>query len=392
MPPPRQNPVRRPHSKSRTGCRVCKARRVKCDEARPSCQRCLTHGVQCDFLLEAESSTASRSQDGSSPREAMSIHQLTTPSIPESRLSTWYTIEEMELLHHYTTSTCLSLASDPSVRNFWRVNVPQMGFEHHYVLKGILALAALHLARLRPNQRNNLVEQALIHHSASSYMVMPLITAAHAGSNFTPIFYFSILTTIITFARPRDQGNFLLISNGILPEWLLISRGISTLIESKGEEIFDMSNLGPLLHSGKEFHMLWEAQVNDHDGLKELEMLIRDHLPAGDPRVEILSKGILDLKRCFSLCEQNSMNEELRMRAIFIWLIAVPDGFIDLLKTHSREALCVLAFYCVLLRRVENYWWLEGWSFHLIERIYSTLDDRSRLWIRWPLEEIGWAP
>ncbi|KAI3321896.1 hypothetical protein HD806DRAFT_502242, partial [Xylariaceae sp. AK1471] len=43
MPTQRQNPVRRPHSKSRTGCRVCKSRRVKCDETRPSCRRCLTY-------------------------------------------------------------------------------------------------------------------------------------------------------------------------------------------------------------------------------------------------------------------------------------------------------------------------------------------------------------
>lgn len=34
--------------KSRTGCLTCKKRRLKCDEGKPACRRCLTFGVSCD--------------------------------------------------------------------------------------------------------------------------------------------------------------------------------------------------------------------------------------------------------------------------------------------------------------------------------------------------------
>ena len=40
---------RAPHSKSRDGCLVCKASRLKCDEAHPSCVRCLKRGVSCRY-------------------------------------------------------------------------------------------------------------------------------------------------------------------------------------------------------------------------------------------------------------------------------------------------------------------------------------------------------
>ncbi|KAK0627859.1 hypothetical protein B0T14DRAFT_145713 [Immersiella caudata] len=43
----RANP-KRSHLKSRTGCRVCKIRRVKCDETRPFCQRCTSTGRTCE--------------------------------------------------------------------------------------------------------------------------------------------------------------------------------------------------------------------------------------------------------------------------------------------------------------------------------------------------------
>ncbi|OCL07363.1 hypothetical protein AOQ84DRAFT_320056, partial [Glonium stellatum] len=36
------------HKKSRTGCHTCKIRRVKCDEDKPACQKCLRTGRTCD--------------------------------------------------------------------------------------------------------------------------------------------------------------------------------------------------------------------------------------------------------------------------------------------------------------------------------------------------------
>lgn len=43
----KQQKKKRWHSKVRTGCDRCKSRRVKCDEKRPSCQRCVKAGFVC---------------------------------------------------------------------------------------------------------------------------------------------------------------------------------------------------------------------------------------------------------------------------------------------------------------------------------------------------------
>ncbi|GAO47214.1 hypothetical protein SAICODRAFT_26258 [Saitoella complicata NRRL Y-17804] len=42
---------RKSHTKSRTGCSICKARRIKCDEVQPHCANCVRHGSQeeCDI-------------------------------------------------------------------------------------------------------------------------------------------------------------------------------------------------------------------------------------------------------------------------------------------------------------------------------------------------------
>ncbi|KAF7959577.1 hypothetical protein EAE96_001193 [Botrytis aclada] len=43
-----QQRKRRSGPKVKTGCGTCKARRIKCDEAKPSCQRCTTTGRKCE--------------------------------------------------------------------------------------------------------------------------------------------------------------------------------------------------------------------------------------------------------------------------------------------------------------------------------------------------------
>lgn len=44
----KQKRVRKVHAKVRTGCLTCKARRKKCDEAKPACLACTSTGRQCD--------------------------------------------------------------------------------------------------------------------------------------------------------------------------------------------------------------------------------------------------------------------------------------------------------------------------------------------------------
>jgi len=48
---PRTHAPRLYHKKSRTGCQRCKARRVKCDEKRPTCSGCNRHGMPCIYAL-----------------------------------------------------------------------------------------------------------------------------------------------------------------------------------------------------------------------------------------------------------------------------------------------------------------------------------------------------
>ncbi|OTB20761.1 hypothetical protein K445DRAFT_372322 [Daldinia sp. EC12] len=352
-------------------------------------------GISCDFTTPAHPTAPSPHVGGSSstihtpgsqatsPRDT-SIHHQPAPA-------GWFSAIDLELLHHFTTSTCFTFSSEPMVRNFWRVNVPRMGFSFEYVLRGVLSLAALHLSRFKPQRRDSLIEQAIVHHNASSSMALPVLNDL-TSQNSVPIFFFSMLTTYIAFASPKESDNLLLISNGAMPEWLFLFRGMRSVIELNGEAIHSIMSLTFIFDSGRQLNMFWETTTPpEHEGLKELECTLKTHVKDAQKLDELLH-AIDSLKRSFVFFHSTSYTDDQRLRAAFMWLFKVREEFVKLLKIRDSEAYCVLAFFCVLLQRLDYTWWLEGWGVHLIGRIYSALDEGYRLWIRWPIEEIGWVP
>jgi len=150
-----------------------------------------------------------------------------------------------------------------------------------------------------------------MHHSAASTMALPMITKA-SGENFPPVFHFSMLTTLITFASPRGPDNFLVVSNGILPDWLMIIRGVRTLLESEGEAVLSMASLDALFYEGMQLQAMWEHQNQEHEGLRELENNIRGHVPPH--KQAALGGGIVSLRRTFNVSSMSGVTEEQRMR------------------------------------------------------------------------------
>lgn len=79
---------------------------------------------------------------------------------------------------------------------------------------------------------------------------------------------------------------------------------------------------------------------------------------------------------------------------IFVWQWDAAKEFIPLLRETppQQEAVIIYAHFLIMLKKLEGYWWLEGWAKHMMERVWNCLDEEHRLWIQWPIEELGWVP
>ncbi|KAM0186357.1 hypothetical protein ACHAPI_011710 [Fusarium lateritium] len=116
---------RKGSKKVRTGCITCKIRKVKCDEAKPYCLRCIKTGRQCDGY---------RPSPNSSP-EPMSLSPVPGFESPH----------EARAFDHYRlrTAKVLSGAIDSS---FWGGVVLKMSTTEPAVRHAMLAISSLHEA------------------------------------------------------------------------------------------------------------------------------------------------------------------------------------------------------------------------------------------------------
>ncbi|KAF5649634.1 Zn2 Cys6 DNA-binding protein [Fusarium sp. NRRL 52700] len=318
---------RKPHFKSRTGCRTCRSRKVKCDEERPSCRKCLKRCLQCDYL---DSDVRTKPQADS----------------PKSLL-------DVELMHHFTISTAVTLAPDTIVRDLWRTDIPRMGFATDYVLDGITALAALHMARYDSNRRKALLAHASLCHTNSLSKALPLITHI-TSQNCSQLFIFGILTLFFNLAKPIEKEDFFLVGRGVVPEWLYLLRGIDTVVQ--GHEAIMLSSVSLIYKTSSAAFDFWhDHSPETFDSLSQLQCHIDGIPDAGnEAKKKALNQATLALSRSYTFLYGDQFQAHDKFRGFYMWLFEISDEFLTLLSNADQEALCVLAFYTTIIRELEK--------------------------------------
>jgi hypothetical protein len=275
----------------------------------------------------------------------------------------------------------------------WRVLVPQIGFDIDYIMDGIFAISALHMARYNAGRREILLSLAAEYHAASLAKALPLLSNITAR-NCNHLFLFGYLTLVFSLAKPKEAGDLLLVGNGVVPEWLYLWQGMHALREADSAIL--QSPVSLIFKTTESSYEFWLFHTPEkHDALEDLAQKLR-HSSANDPKKQAALGGAIDgLKRSYTFLtgyKDMRFKDEEKFRGFYTWFFWISGDYLKLLKDGDNEALCVLAYYTVLIKTIENNWWIEGWAVHMLRRIYMLLDDVHRLWIRWPIEEVGWVP
>jgi len=152
--------TRRHHSKSRTGCTVCKKRRIKCNETKPACRQCVDYGRQCSYSITALHAVA-----GGPQQRNAHLHDASNDELFEQvwdklqPLAELCTLAELSiqkaslrtLLSHFISCEDEWLAS-PTFQKILQRHGVELGLRSEYLLHAILAITASHLHYLDPTK------------------------------------------------------------------------------------------------------------------------------------------------------------------------------------------------------------------------------------------------
>jgi hypothetical protein len=302
----------------------------------------------------------------------------------------FFSIDDLELFHHYHTSTSFTFATEPLARSFWQLAAPQIGFSNPYILRSILAITALHLSRFKKGREGFFLARAHAHHCAALEFAKSALGDSD-GHNCEQILLFTKLCKFFAFAKPKDDADLLIAHEQSVPEWLTGFRHLHRLV-GEGKENTQSTIVAMLLQDRSQSMDFWLSYGSEKDALDELGGNVYSSTHKDLESLAAILDARHHLHQSFVMFNEGNFSGDFQIRATLMWLRNISDAYIALVAEGDYEALCVLAFYCVLLRRLECFWWFEGWGLHLIERIYSQLPDKFRLWIRWPIQEIGWVP
>lgn len=99
---------------------------------------------------------------------------------------------DLELMHHFTSSTYQTLTTDPVTQNLWRTGVIRMALSCDYLMLSILSVSALHMKHLNPTRSQEMQAQSVLYHEEASRLIVGVME--HEGTDRNEKFLFSVLT------------------------------------------------------------------------------------------------------------------------------------------------------------------------------------------------------
>ncbi|KAJ2897622.1 Sterol regulatory element-binding protein ECM22-like protein 2 [Zalerion maritima] len=382
--PPVEKPyhTKRPHKKSRTGCRNCKARKVKCDEGQPSCHSCTLRKVTCVYPTpntnsDSDKSLAVRSR---SPIRSDSENLIVFRDLGQRPVGTQVDEMDMKLLWWYTTESYASFAIDgrPNalIETALKVQIVQLAFQHPFLMKALLGMTSLHLQTL---------DKDIPSVRALSYRAKAFEGFRNAVENPNRETYSALLACSLllcglssqTFREPDGKPLYIL-------DWMVVWRGIGIIV--------DMTKPKILLESGLK-QLFFRPKINLDETVSYIPnrlLFMAQSIPFTDPDHAFVDTYYTALKYLGSLYKELQTSGfgpilDLRVITFFTFL---PQAYVDLARAKRPRALVILAHYLMFIGHVVHVWWVQNIGTREITNISSELGSEWAFMLETPLATV----
>ncbi|OHF03949.1 hypothetical protein CORC01_00811 [Colletotrichum orchidophilum] len=427
------------HKKSRNGCQQCKKRRVKCDESRPcrNCVRhdvkCSLVLTPFAPQLHPVNESPKPAQDAASAATPGSVGGASTTSRPASRrerplpqlsslkdkaaaiqgLLSEFTAEvdalnhqnvhenyssptngsshgdsgdthgisqadwltDMQLVHHFTTTTAHTISENPDFVYLWTTTVPQIAFANEFLLHGILAVAAIHRAHLNPEKRDENANLSVRHQNIALSQFSPGLSEIGENNADAYVLHAICIFLLNTYSIANPQGP--ITSKDVAQSFILL-QGIKSILTLPFAHRY-ISN-GPLAR------WLYQGGVEPAVGgnfaskVDDLLNLTRSMAPSDDTTT--CQSALEGLKITFAAVS----SPKHRSGLVWRWAVSLPQPFLELMSQNHPMALVILMHYAALVNATErNMWYLVGWGRNVASALDQAIQEPWREWIQWPL-------
>ncbi|CZT09173.1 related to regulatory protein involved in control of sterol uptake [Rhynchosporium agropyri] len=391
---------KRPHKKSRGGCGTCKSRKVKCNEAKPKCAYCEKRDLECVYIARStKSSSIEMSQNSLSPTSSGSLGDdflfdfdfnedieiinrdwemaLVTSSPPPEKLPSIGFLSSVDLryMHQWSTSTWTTLAVGDWSNEVLRIEVPRLAFEFGFLQDCMLGLASLHQQQLLPDPQQAIRQTTIYRARALSSFRTALADLQWGTRKYEAALITSLLLVLLCSKDYiMDEGELIAVN------WLVLYRGLSTVISLKSYEDIQSLSVSPIFR--REVAPLKELPVIP----KILMRMVREIEPT-DPDFLILEHycSALDaLGMLYGQLRESGPGPDLSIRVV-TWPSFINHAIASGAQQRRPRVLVILAYYMVFMRLVRDLWWVDGIAQQEFGTLIRLLDKRWLPYVEIPI-------
>lgn len=340
--------------------------------------------MSCDFAARSSDQQADYTH-AASTQPISSNNSSTGSCLLESQLTS-SELTELELLHNYSTSTCFSLAEYQEVQHIWKTQVPQIGFDHLFVLEMVFSLSAYHLARVRPDSRDFFTRLGQSYHNKALVSATALIMQLDEN-NCEAVYLSAAFTSFIMFAKGPRINDYLFFGDECSIDPLLLIRGVRTIFRTRWQELSTGKLAGLFRISNYRLRARSGTVPPELDGyLMNLRGFIISNTEEDDPITETYLEALDGLVNVLGLwsTKDDGSTQTNTAHLVFVWLYRSSDEFVACLQGCQPIALVLFAHIAVLLGTEQSVWYVEGWARHIITGIQISLPDEYQMWLQWP--------
>lgn len=302
-------------------------------------------------------------------------------------------------MHKFSTETYKSLCVEDSEEHAWQIVLPRKALSYDFLMSGMLALAALHIAHSLPQPASfSYIDTALEYYNLA---VPPFRLALDniTPVNCEPVLAHSVITTALGIALPRMTAD-----RDRRSSPAMITPSITENITSLFELLQGVGNIfkitrpwlhqhdGTIFASKSDFWIRPAADRVDDDtelALKRLATLNDDTLDTANPSQHRINQDAITLlHRCFRRFALIS-----NIDAVLAWLAMVDKGFVVAVQRRQPLPVLILMHWGVLLHELDGRrWWARNSGRALIVELAAGLKVGSVRWeeaLRWPQKRIN---
>lgn len=309
-----------------------------------------------------------------------------------SKIQQKYSLDSVDcwILTQYLVSSYKSFTNDEETEHIWKDIVPDLAYSNKFLLHGLLACTAQYMIHMNYPQRQELILRACSHQDRA----LPAFREAidnPTNNNCDAIMTFSYLLVVYTFATSsaNSSDSLLFVANSvkhsegdpIVPLWLVFLRdGCAMLCD-----VWDLLENGPLAA----LTTAWESEIyggNDLPYWTHFSNVASRRNFWSNDEVRIYGDASLLLARCFATMDrQQNDSWATTWKILGLWPMRVESEFMTLLYNRHPGGLVLLAYYCIILKSMERYWYYEGGAAKLMLTILSVLEESWHDFIREPI-------